>query len=894
MPSSMTTFTLSLLLALGADPPATPPTDPDQPSGRLDLQTAMADPAWLGAYPERVRWTAGGDLVFDRRVGTSEERQTILIDPDTSEERTLSLEEQVGLLAAGRWNRDRDRMAIVRDGDIVIMDDTGTALQLTRTTSRESTPRWLTDGRLAFTRDGGLVVRDLDSGIETEPIRIQFADPPKAPDAPQGLAADQRRLFEVLRENADRREADRLRRRDVRDAMKHDVVGPVHLPPDERESARHLSPDGRWMLLELSPRNRPDARRDDMAIWVTDDGYVTGQPLRPKVGTRERTSERLVLLDLQSGESHDVSLDDLPERRLDRLAGIREENRTWLEREASKDATDESTGATTDADEDRGSPSTLVADLARAATDADRAESASPEIEPRPISITRVAWHPDGAMVAVTARSLDNKDRWIAAIDPRSLVADEAEATAAATDSDSVEEQGSEDPDAATPTPSVTLVEHQFDPGWINWSFNEMDWTNDGAMLWFLSEDSGWSDLRGWSPGSDPKALVAGSFEIRNVQEHPADGTLLFRSNRDDPSAWRLERYDPGSGWSETIAGGDGMIESFTIAPDGSAVAYTESFIDHPAELNMVELPDAGDPAAIPRRLTNSASERFAGVDWRPPTLVDVPGRHGRDIRGRLHLPPPEAPVLPDGLRPAILFVHGAGYLQNAHAGWSRYFREGFFHDLLAREGFVVLDLDYRASSGYGSEWRTAIARDMGRCELDDYEDGIAWLAEHHAVDPERIGIYGGSYGGFTALMGLFTRPGVFKAGAALRPVTDWTYYNDGYTANILNRPQDDPLAYRRSSPIEHAEGLEDALLICHGMVDANVPYSDSVRLAQRLIELGKVDWELAGYPIEGHGFRETSSWIDEYHRIRRLFRMNLLGDRSKTSTNPRPDRGRR
>ena len=223
-----------------------------------------------------------------------------------------------------------------------------------------------------------------------------------------------------------------------------------------------------------------------------------------------------------------------------------------------------------------------------------------------------------------------------------------------------------------------------------------------------------------------------------------------------------------------------------------------------------------------------------------------------------------------------LLFVHGAGYLQNGHAGWSRYFREGFFHDLLAREGFVVLDLDYRASSGYGRDWRTAIARDMGPCELDDYEDGIAWLAENHDVDPDRVGMYGGSYGGFTTLMGLLTRPGVFKAGAALRPVTDWSFYNDGYTANILNTPEVDPMAYRRSSPIEHAEGLEDALLMCHGMVDDNVPFSDTVRLAQRLIELGKTGWEVAIYPVEPHGFRETTSWIDEYRRIYALFDRTL------------------
>ena len=140
----------------------------------------------------------------------------------------------------------------------------------------------------------------------------------------------------------------------------------------------------------------------------------------------------------------------------------------------------------------------------------------------------------------------------------------------------------------------------------------------------------------------------------------------------------------------------------------------------------------------------------------------------------------------------------------------------------------------------------------------------------------QRIGIYGGSYGGFITLMAMFTQPGVFAAGAALRPVTDWAHYNDSYTSNILNRPQDDPEAYRRSSPIYFAEGLEGALLICHGMVDTNVHFQDTVRLAQRLIELRKENWEVALYPVEGHGFQNATSWADEYKRIFKLFESNL------------------
>ena len=156
-----------------------------------------------------------------------------------------------------------------------------------------------------------------------------------------------------------------------------------------------------------------------------------------------------------------------------------------------------------------------------------------------------------------------------------------------------------------------------------------------------------------------------------------------------------------------------------------------------------------------------------------------------------------------------MVFVHGAGYLQNAHRYWSTYFREYMFHNLLASRGYVVLDVDYRASAGYGRDWRTAIYRHMGGKDLEDIVDGAKYLAAKEQVDPRRIGVYGGSYGGFITLMAMFTTPDVFAAGAALRPVTDWAHYNHGYTSNILNVPQRDAEAYRKSSPIYFADGLE-------------------------------------------------------------------------------------
>lgn len=236
------------------------------------------------------------------------------------------------------------------------------------------------------------------------------------------------------------------------------------------------------------------------------------------------------------------------------------------------------------------------------------------------------------------------------------------------------------------------------------------------------------------------------------------------------------------------------------------------------------------------------------------------------------YMPDCISPIKKNTNKAAVIFVHGAGYLQNAHKWWSSYFREYMFHNLLADQGYTVLDMDYRGSAGYGRDWRTGIYRFMGGKDLSDHIDGASYLVKNHGVNASKIGIYGGSYGGFITLMGLFTSPNTFAAGAALRPVTDWAQYNHPYTSNILNEPSNDSIAYKKSSPFYHAAGLKNALLICHGMVDVNVHYQDAVKLTQRLIELGKNNWELASYPMEDHGFVEPSSWTDEYKRIFKLF----------------------
>ncbi|MEO6687678.1 MAG: prolyl oligopeptidase family serine peptidase, partial [Dokdonella sp.] len=289
-----------------------------------------------------------------------------------------------------------------------------------------------------------------------------------------------------------------------------------------------------------------------------------------------------------------------------------------------------------------------------------------------------------------------------------------------------------------------------------------------------------------------------------------------------------------------------------------------------PAQLAVV----GSDGGATARELTDTRTPEYKAQTWPALDVVQVPSTHAQQpIYAKLYKP---KDFDASKKYPAVLFVHGAGYVQNVHAQFPYYFREQMFHSLLNEHGYVVLDMDYRASEGYGRDWRTAIYRQMGHPELEDLIDGVHWLEKNASVDPQRVGLYGGSYGGFMTLMAMFRASDVFKAGAALRPVTDWAQYNHEYTSNILNEPKDDPIAYERSSPIEFADGLKGSLLIAHGMIDDNVLFEDSVRLFQKLVELHKDNFELSGYPLERHGFVHADSWLDEYKRIYKLFEANL------------------
>jgi dipeptidyl aminopeptidase/acylaminoacyl peptidase len=452
----------------------------------------------------------------------------------------------------------------------------------------------------------------------------------------------------------------------------------------------------------------------------------------------------------------------------------------------------------------------------------------------------------DGSIAVAHVRAHDNKERWLLAVDPESGKARELDALH---DDAWVREVGGPGPE---------------DP-----SFG---WT-DQTRLWFLSERDGWMHLYTVDAAAEapaPRQLTQGKWEIDSIDLSADRKKFYIVSSEVDPGERHVYAMpvDGGARTKLTSMTGGSRGEP---SPDGSTLGLVYSSSTRPPEVFVMP----NRPGAAALQVTTSTSEEWRSFKWIEPQFVTYKTRDGVDVHARLYTPE-MAGARRDPAAPAVVFVHGAGYLQNAHKYWSTYYREYMFHNLLASRGYVVLDPDYRASAGYGRDWRTAIYRHMGGKDLEDVVDGAKYLVDKQKVNARRIGVYGGSYGGFITLMAMFTTPDTFAAGAALRPVTDWSHYNHNYTSNILNQPQGDAEAYRKSSPIYFAEGLKGALLILHGMVDTNVLFQDSVRLAQRLIELRKENWSIVPYPVENHAFENETSWADEYKRILKLFEDNL------------------
>jgi dipeptidyl aminopeptidase/acylaminoacyl peptidase len=794
----------------------------------LTVDSIMRGPKLVGSAPAGVRWSKDSSKVYFNWQKPEDTRPaTYAINRDGGGLRKMTDEEArtLDVAPSGRFDRARRRVLASESGDVVVYDvASGSRRLLTRTSVAESNPRWArNDTAVTFIRDGNLFVVSLEAA--NQPALVQLTDIVTADQAGVTAAAGRGaggrggrgagaagQVAQTTQTTAAETEAQRILRQEQLQLIEH--LKREAEPPTGRGARSGGPPSEPIARVLLGPRQT----LTDLQLSA-DERYVwIGALERPEAAARNQDVPNYVTTsaypEMIPGRTN---VGDVQPRRLLGVLDLKTAKTEWL-------------GASS------------FAGLERKARTGD-AEA------PRVVDWSMPDSSDDGSQSIVTVRSQDNKDRWFVTVDPA--------------------------------TGKTSVVDNLHDDAWIREASiggatgdAGVAWLPDNKRFLFLSEKSGWMQLYSLdatAAAPQATALTSGRWEVTAARLSTDRTTVFLTTNEVHPGERQFYTMPVGGGAMTRITTLTGSND-VTVSPDEKTLALIYSYSNKPPELYLMPF-QAG---AAARQVTTTPTREFLDFKWIEPKVITYKTRDNADVYARLFTPEMLG-AKRDSRHPAVVFVHGAGYLQEAHKYWSTsYYRENLFINLLASRGYVVLDPDYRASAGYGRDWRTAIYQHMGGKDLEDVVDGAKFLVQTERVDPKRIGVFGGSYGGFITLMAMFTTPDVFAAGAALRPVTDWAHYNHGYTSNILNVPQNDLEAYRRSSPIYFADGLKGRLLICHGMVDTNVFFQDTVRLVQRLIELRKENWSVAPYPVENHTFTEETSWADEYRRILNLFEETL------------------
>jgi dipeptidyl aminopeptidase/acylaminoacyl peptidase len=454
-------------------------------------------------------------------------------------------------------------------------------------------------------------------------------------------------------------------------------------------------------------------------------------------------------------------------------------------------------------------------------------------------------WSVEGDRAVIQVLSRDHEHRWIARLDPT--------------------------------TGGTEVVDHQHDEAWIGGPppIGErlrpglLEWIPGGRFI-FASERTGWSHLYLAEPDGTVRALTGGEWEVRGARLSRDRTRWLVTASREHPADDHLYLMPAAGGELTRLTSAPGRHFGF-LSPDGRRMAVVHGASVRLPDLFLAEAREGAEGDWV--RVTVSGTDNYYRHRWVQPEMVTFPDKDGRPLWAALF-----KPEQPNPERAAVIHVHGGGYRQFAHRGWSVYgydMHVGMIN-YLVQQGYTVLDFDYKGSAGYGRDYRTDVYRSMGITDVDGAVTAVDWLVREHDIDPDRVGIYGISMGGFFTLMALFRYPGVFAAGAAIAAPTSWED-DSTWPVPILNLPYEDPEAYRMASPIYYSHRLEDPLLIAHGFLDDNVHVHDAIRLVQRLLEHDK-EFEVMYYPVEEHGFATEESRYDFNRRLTTFFQRHLLG----------------
>ncbi len=394
---------------------------------------------------------------------------------------------------------------------------------------------------------------------------------------------------------------------------------------------------------------------------------------------------------------------------------------------------------------------------------------------------------------------------------------------------------------------------------------NQLLW-GAGDRIVFPWERDGWVHLYSVAAsGGTASLLTPGEFEVEYVTLSPDKRELIFNSNQDDIDRRHLWRVAVGGGEAKAITSGKGIEWAPQLTSDGKAIAYLRSDAKRPAQAVIQTINGEGGTEALGEmRSLSQIPNDFPVNELVEPQAVMITAADGMQIHGQLFLP-----KIPNGeKRPATIFFHGGsrrqmllgfhyiGYYHNTYA----------MNQYLASRGYIALSVNYRSGTGYGMEFREALNYGAaGASEFRDVMGAGLYLRGRNDVDGKRIGIWGGSYGGYLTAMGLSRASDLFAAGVDIHGVHDWNTGIKNFVPsyNPLDDPKGAKLAFD-SSPLASVDGWRSPALFIHGDDDRNVNFDETVTLVRALRER-KVDVEQLVFPDEIHGFLLHRSWMSAF-----------------------------
>ena len=422
------------------------------------------------------------------------------------------------------------------------------------------------------------------------------------------------------------------------------------------------------------------------------------------------------------------------------------------------------------------------------------------------------------------------------------------------------------------------------------WGFmnneDQLFWA-DGDRLVFPWESTGWVHLYSVPvSGGAATALTAGEFEVEHVALSPDRGELSFSSNQDDTDRRHLWRVAVAGGTAVPVTAGDGIEYWPVWTGEGRTLAFLASGARIPPRVELVRLEAADDVPGGGRQVLapDIAPEQFPAASLVEPQQVVFPSLDGLEIHGQLFLP---AGYSPERTYPAVLYFHGGSRAQMVlgyHYHRIDYYQKMYgFNQYLANRGYIVLSVNYRSGTGYGMEFREALGYGGGGgSEVQDVIAAGRWLRARPDVDPRRIGLWGGSYGGYLTAMGLARASDLFAAGVDLHGVHSWDARIDWSPWSRMEVDEAREIA-RNASPIGNVDTWTSPVLFVHGDDDRNVDFDQTVALAAELRRRGVPVEELV-IPNEVHSFLLHSSWVRAFEAAADFFERHLLRASSRAT----------